>query len=83
MATHSSILAWRILCTEESGRLQSMGSQTDGYGYDLVTNTLIYKIYKNNNNYYYMKLTSLKDLDAFKIIVLVNLYFKKTMIKNY
>ena len=27
MATHSSILAWRILWTEESGRLQSMGSQ--------------------------------------------------------
>ena len=27
MATHSSILAWRILQTEESGGLQSMGSQ--------------------------------------------------------
>ena len=27
MATHSSILAWKIPCTEESGRLQSMGSQ--------------------------------------------------------
>ena len=27
MATHSSILAWRILWTEEHGRLQSMGSQ--------------------------------------------------------
>ena len=27
MATHSSILAWRILWTEEPGRLQSMGSQ--------------------------------------------------------
>ena len=26
-ATHSSILAWRILWTEEPGRLQSMGSQ--------------------------------------------------------
>ena len=26
-ATHSSILAWRIPWTEESGRLQSMGSQ--------------------------------------------------------
>ena len=28
MATHSSILAWRSLWTEESGRLQSMGSQS-------------------------------------------------------
>ena len=27
MATHSSILAWRIPWTEEAGRLQSMGSQ--------------------------------------------------------
>ena len=26
-ATHSSILAWRIPWTEETGRLQSMGSQ--------------------------------------------------------
>ena len=27
MATHSSILAWRILWIEEPGRPQSMGSQ--------------------------------------------------------
>ena len=27
MATHSSILTWRILWTEEPGRVQSMGSQ--------------------------------------------------------
>ena len=30
MATHSSILAWRIPWTEEAGRLQSMGSQRVG-----------------------------------------------------
>ena len=28
MATHSSILAWRILWIEEPGGLQSMGSQS-------------------------------------------------------
>ena len=28
MATHSSILAWKIPWTEEPGRLQSMGLQT-------------------------------------------------------
>ena len=28
VATHSSILAWEIPWTEESGRLQSIGSQT-------------------------------------------------------
>ena len=27
MATHSSVLAWKILWTEEPGGLQSMGSQ--------------------------------------------------------
>ena len=32
MATHSSILAWRIQWTEELGGLQSMGSQKSGTG---------------------------------------------------
>ena len=27
MATHSSIIAWKISWTEEAGRLQSLGSQ--------------------------------------------------------
>ena len=31
MATHFSILAWRIPWTEETGRLQSMGSQRVRY----------------------------------------------------
>ena len=31
MATHSSILAWKMPWTEESGRLQSMGSQRVGH----------------------------------------------------
>ena len=31
MATHSNILAWRILWTKELGRLQSMGSQRVGH----------------------------------------------------
>ena len=38
MATHSSILAWEILWTEESGRLQSMGLQR--LGHDLLTDQL-------------------------------------------
>ena len=36
MTTHSSILAWRIPWTEEPGRLQSMGSQSQ---HDWATNT--------------------------------------------
>ena len=35
MATHSSILAWKIPWMEESGRLQSIGSQK--VGHDTVT----------------------------------------------
>ena len=35
MATHSSILSWKIPWTEESGGLQSMGSQR--VGHDLAT----------------------------------------------
>ena len=35
MATHSSILAWKIPWTEEPGELQSMGSKR--VGRDLVT----------------------------------------------
>ena len=31
MATHSSILAWKIPWTEEPGGLQSMGSQRIGH----------------------------------------------------
>ena len=37
MATHSSIFAWRIPWTEESGGLQSMGSQR--VRHDATTNT--------------------------------------------
>ena len=38
MATHSSILAWRISQTEEPGQLQSMGSQRVGHDWatDLI-----------------------------------------------
>ena len=35
MATHSSVLAWRIPWTEEPGGLQSTGSQTVGHAEQL------------------------------------------------
>ena len=38
MATDSSILAWRIPCAEEPGRLQSTGSQRVGHDWVLVLN---------------------------------------------
>ena len=39
MATHPSILAWRIPWREEPGRLQSMGSQRIGYNGAAHTHT--------------------------------------------
>ena len=39
MATHSSILAWRVPWTEEPGGLQSMGSQR--VGHNLATNIFL------------------------------------------
>ena len=48
MATHSSILAWRIPWTEEPGGLQPMGLQR--VGYNRVTNTFTFKL-----NYNYTK----------------------------
>ena len=39
IATHSSILAWRIPWTEEPGRLQSTGSQR--VGHDSATSLMI------------------------------------------
>ena len=39
MASHSSILAWKIPRTEESGGLQSKGSE-----HDRTTNTSLYKL---------------------------------------
>ena len=43
MATHSSILAWKIPWTEGPGRLPSMGSQR--VGHDWVTNTLTFTLW--------------------------------------
>ena len=37
MATHSSILAWKIPWTEESGGLQFLGSQTVRHGLAIKT----------------------------------------------
>ena len=48
MATHSSILAWRIPCTEDPGRLQSMGSQR--VGTQLKQLTCMYMIPEPRNN---------------------------------
>ena len=43
MATHSSILAWRIPWTEEPGELQSMGSQRVRHVCATLTSLLVNK----------------------------------------
>ena len=49
MATHSSTLAWRILWTEELGRLQSRGSQRVGHEWEINFHfTFIYYRKKNS-----------------------------------
>ena len=45
MATHSSILAWRIPGTEESGGLQSMGLQRVGHNWATNSFTFMYMMY--------------------------------------
>ena len=40
IATHSSILAWEIPWTEESGGLQSMGWQRVGYNLATILKTM-------------------------------------------
>ena len=45
IATHSSILAWRIPWTEEPGGLQSMGSQRVRHDWETNTFTFHYRLY--------------------------------------
>ena len=42
MATHSTLLAWRIPWTKEPGRLQSMAWQRDRY--DVATNSFSFML---------------------------------------
>ena len=49
MATHSSILAWRIPWTEEPGRLQSMGSQRVRQETEQLHLHLVFKGLYNNS----------------------------------
>ena len=59
MATHPSILAWRIPCTEEPGRLQSIGLQRGR----LNSNTTI----TNNREYILIMYNEIYILTVFVI----------------
>ena len=56
MATHSSIVAWRILWTEEPGRLQSMGLQ------ELDTTQ---QLNHHHDQLYGNKMDNLEEMDRF------------------
>ena len=67
MATHCSILDWRIPGTEEPGGLQFMGSQR--VGHDRVTNTSTLNLWMESNN----------NVLPWVIIILSAFYSKGTM----
>ena len=50
MATHSSILVWRIPWTEDPGRLQSMGSQRIRHNWASNITTISQKVQTSSYN---------------------------------
>ena len=60
MATHSNTLAWRIPWREESGRLQSMGSQRVGHDWAISHHS-------NTMNNYMAVRTGHETMDGFQI----------------
>ena len=53
MATHFSILAWRIPWTEEPGRLQFMGSQRAGHDWvTSLTHSLTHSLTESPDHHY-------------------------------
>ena len=50
MATNSSILAWKIPWTEESGRLLSMGLQRAGHDWALFEKEMLYNFLKHQTS---------------------------------
>ena len=56
MANHSSILAWKIPCTEEPGRLRSMGLQRAG---DLATEHAGFSLIAASGGYFLVEVCGL------------------------
>ena len=87
MATHSSILAWRIPWTEKPGSLQPKGSQKVGhdwsdmhmYKYGTISNTY-FKI-KNSMRYCVVLARSILPLVSRKNNIYINSNFSEDKIK--
>ena len=71
MATHSSILAWRIAWTEEPGGLQSMGLQR--VGHDWATNNFTFTFILN-----YRLVNSMRNVNSSMFFCSFPLYYKDT-----
>ena len=76
MATHSSILAWRIPWTEEPGRLQSMGSQRVGHNWATSLSLSLWKTV-----WRFLKKLGIKLLYG-PSIPLLGIYFEETKIEK-
>ena len=73
MATHSSVLAWRIPGTEEPGRRPSMGSHRVGHDWsDLAAAAAECKYHVNNLNVESWNDNTLHILNLIKYIVKIN-----------
>ena len=66
MATHSSVLAWRIPWTEEPGGLQSMGSQRVRHDRETNTHTQTHR-----HTHYKVTYMSQEDFRAIQIFAFV------------
>ena len=71
MATHSSILAWRIPWTEEPGELQSMESQRVRQNW--MTNTYLLHIFIYMHTYIYFHFNLLRDIEYSSLCYTVGL----------
>ena len=58
MATHSSILAWKIPWTEDPDRLQFMGSQR--VGHDRITSLSLFKLVRASFIYLFLLIFTVK-----------------------
>ena len=67
LAIHSGILAWRIPWTEETGRLQSVGSQRVGHDWATNTNTKVMEQY-----YWSVQFSSVQSLNQLACMLALN-----------
>ena len=71
MATHSSILAWKIPWTEEPGGLQSMGSQRVGHNWVSTVNNIACNTVTHQNIKKKKYILSIRKIYAFPILTVV------------